>query len=223
MAHPLDAAVFNALTTHQRAFAVGEGAALRFRADVSPIATTDAASAGALAALIAPGDDISLLAPQPPAPPARVEETLRAACLQMTFAKLPQNTPRIDFIELSDADAAEMLALALLTRPGPFYAKTHTLGRFIGVREKGRLIAMAGERLHLPGYREISAICTHPDHRGKGLGAALTCAVAARIFEDGEIPFLHCYASNKAAVSLYRALGFETRAEVLHAVWRRPA
>lgn len=223
MAHPLDAAIRNALTSHQQSFAVDEGAALRFRADASPLATVAAESAEDLATLIAQGDDVSLLEPAPPAPPPGIEETLRAECLQMTLAALPPNARQIAFTPLTEADASEMIALASLTRPGPFRARTHTLGRFIGVREGGALIAMAGERLHLTGYREISAICTHPDHRGKGLGAALTGAIAARIFADRETPFLHCYASNAAAVSLYKAMGFVTRAQVLHAVWRKAA
>jgi predicted GNAT family acetyltransferase len=95
------------------------------------------------------------------------------------------------------------------------------MGRFVGVRENGALIAMAGERMHMPGYREISAVCTHPDFRGRGLGAALMRVVGARMMAEGDQPFLHSYADNAGAVALYRKLGFSVRAEVVHAVWRR--
>lgn len=112
-------------------------------------------------------------------------------------------------------------SFALLTRPGPFRARTHTLGRFIGVRENGRLIAMAGERLHLDGFREVSGVCTHPEARGRGLAEALSRAVAQRILDDGEIPFLHAYAINEPALAIYRKLGFTLRLTAQHCVWAR--
>jgi hypothetical protein len=114
-----------------------------------------------------------------------------------------------------------MLALATLTKPGPFRRATHKLGRFVGVRDGGRLIAMAGERLQTDDFVEISAVCTHPDYRGQGLGAALLSTVGARIASEGRTPFLHTYADNEGAIALYRRLGFETRRAVVHAVWRR--
>jgi predicted GNAT family acetyltransferase len=114
-----------------------------------------------------------------------------------------------------------MIALATLTRPGPFRAATHTLGRFIGVRENGQLIAMAGERMQTDAFVEVSGICTHPDHRGRGLAAALTRIVTARLVEEGRTPFLHAYANNTGAISVYRKLGFEHRCDVTHAMWSR--
>jgi predicted GNAT family acetyltransferase len=80
---------------------------------------------------------------------------------------------------------------------------------------------MAGERMQMPGFIEISAVCTHPDYRGRGYGAALMRAVGDRILSEGERPFLHAYASNTGAIALYRKLGFELRAEVTHAVWSK--
>ena len=109
---------------------------------------------------------------------------------------------------LQEADAAEMLALAELTRPGPYRLGSHRFGRFIGVREQGRLIAMAGERMRMPGMAEVSAVCTHPDHRGHGYAGALMRIVAERILARGERPMLHSYADNAGAIALYRSLGF---------------
>jgi predicted GNAT family acetyltransferase len=108
-----------------------------------------------------------------------------------------------------------MLALATLTRPGPFFERTHELGEFIGVREGGRLIAMAGERMKPDGFTEVSGVCTHPDFRGQGHAAALTRIVASRIRERGETPFLHAYASNAPAIALYERLGYRLRRNVL--------
>ena len=223
MTHPLDRPVWSALQTRQAHYAQGGGMALRFLADVSPFAVGRDGSreaADALASLIAPGDDISLAEVAPPEAPAGVTG-LRKLCLQMVWEKLEPETAAFDIIPLGEADAAEMLALALLTKPGPFRARTHTMGRFVGVRDGGRLIAMAGERMHMSGYREISAVCTHPDFRGRGLGAALMRTVGARMMQEGDQPFLHTYADNAGAVALYRKLGFVVRAEIIHAVWRR--
>jgi predicted GNAT family acetyltransferase len=124
---------------------------------------------------------------------------------------------------LTEADAPEMLALAQLTEPGPFLARTHLMGSFVGVREGGRLLGMAGERLRLPGYTEVSGVCTHPDARGRGFARRLSAAVAARIEAQGEQPFLHAWSSNRAAIALYESLGFVQRAEVHVAVLERPA
>nr|WP_240898070.1 GNAT family N-acetyltransferase [Agromyces luteolus] len=109
-----------------------------------------------------------------------------------------------------------MLALARLTEPGPFEARTHELGGFVGVREPttGALVAMAGERMRPDGHTEVSGVCTHPDHRGRGLAAALSIAVARRILARSETPFLHAYARNRPAVALYERLGFVHRADV---------
>ena len=219
--HPLDRPVWSALGTRQASFdAVGD-LARRFPVDVSPLAAARDGSARALAELasrIPAGDDISLLEVFGPKPPAGFAAT-EAAVVQMTARTMTtgRREPRLE--ALDDSDATEMLELALLTRPGPFRARTHALGRFFGVREGGRLVAMAGERLHIDGFHEISAVCTHPDHRGRGYGAALMRAVGARMLAEGDAPFLHSLAANTGAIGLYRKLGFEVRAEMVHAVW----
>ncbi len=221
--HLLDRPIWSALETRQAHYAQGDAMARRFPADVSPfVAGRDGsrAVAEAMARLIPEADDVSLLEVSPPEAPAGVSET-RKLCLQMVWERLAPVEAIFSVDELGESDAAEMLALALLTKPGPFRARTYTMGRFVGVREDGKLIAMAGERMHMPGYREISAVCTHPEFRGRGLGAALMSVVGTRMMQEGDQPFLHSYADNAGAVALYRKLGFVVRAEVLHAVWRR--
>ncbi|MES1156509.1 MAG: GNAT family N-acetyltransferase [Alphaproteobacteria bacterium] len=222
--HPLDHAVWSALTTRQAAFATGGALALTFPTDVSPLAAAHDGSdeaIDALAALIPEGGDLSLLEPTPPEPPPSVRVAKYAAGLQMVARSFTADGRDAPIETLGDADAAEMLALATLTKPGPFRTRTHKLGRFLGIRDGGRLVAMAGERLHAEGFREISAVCTHPDYRGRGYGAALMRAVGARMLADGDTPFLHSYADNAPAIALYRSLGFEVRLEVIHAVWAR--
>ena len=113
-----------------------------------------------------------------------------------------------EILPLGEADAAEMLALATLTKPGPFFSRTHQLGGFIGVRVGGQLAAMAGERMRPDGYTEASGVCVHPDHRGKGYAARLLREVTAKILKRGEKAFLHSYADNATAIGLYESLGF---------------
>lgn len=124
-------------------------------------------------------------------------------------------------INLTNADAPEMQALAALTKPGPFLPRTHELGQFIGIRENGALVAMAGERMKLPGFTEVSAVCTHPDFRGRGMAGRLTRIVAARICARGETPFLHAFGGNANAIRLYESLGFELRSKMFITVLRR--
>jgi predicted GNAT family acetyltransferase len=114
-----------------------------------------------------------------------------------------------------------MLALAQLTQPGPFLARTHVMGMFRGIRIDGRLAAMAGERMRVPGYTELSGVCTHPDFRGRGLARRLSAIVCAGIDARGETPFLHAWKDNHAAIALYEQLGFRLRAEVNVAVLER--
>jgi len=114
-----------------------------------------------------------------------------------------------------------MLALATETRPGPFFARTHQLGDFVGVKAGGRLIAMAGERMKPEGYTEVSGVCTDPGHRGRGYAGALMRVVAHRILARGETPFLHSYAHNTGAIGLYQSLGFALRSEMTMQVLSR--
>jgi ribosomal protein S18 acetylase RimI-like enzyme len=222
--HPLDTLIWTALSTKQAQRAEGGSLARRFRTDIGPFAAAadhSPAAIAELAALMSAGEDISLLEPTPPQPPAGVELEMSALGLQMTCAGFGADGRAFKIEALGDKDAEAMLALATLTRPGPFRINTHTLGRFVGIRDGDRLVAMAGERLQIDGFIEISGVCTHPDYRGRGYGAALLSAVGARILSEGATPFLHTYADNEGAIALYRSLGFDTRCEVIHAVWRK--
>ena len=213
-ANPLDRPVWTSLISHRAPFALGEGLARRFGPQYGPLTgATDASpqSQAALAAL--PCDDSGLwtLEADPVAAPPGMVVAQEAVGTQMVADRLIDADSHLAWIDLTDDDAPEMLALATLTKPGPFAAETHRLGQFIGVKQDGVLVAMAGERMRLPGYTEVSGVCTHPDHRGKGYAATLMRAVMARIIAGGETPFLHAYASNTGAIALYETLGFRIR------------
>jgi predicted GNAT family acetyltransferase len=220
--HPLDAPVWQALTTRQAALARGDRSARRIDPDYglfAAVATHDPDSHAALAALVAPGETIGLFELAPPAALPGFRRTLTACCMQMVAADPPPSAT--DALPLGDADAAEMIALAELTRPGPFFRHTHRFGGFLGMRIDGRLAAMAGTRLALPGYREVSGVCTHPDYRGRGLAAGLIAAVAGAIHAAGDTPFLTSYADNAGAIALYRRLGFVPRDEIVLSLFER--
>jgi predicted GNAT family acetyltransferase len=127
-----------------------------------------------------------------------------------------------DCVALTFADVAEMMRLAELTKPGPFAARTIVLGSYIGIRLAGMLVAMAGERMRFDGFTEISAVCTHPDHRGRGHAFRLVSALMRSILARGETPFLHIYSDNTGAAALYRKLGFTYRRSLTVTVLKRP-
>lgn len=127
-----------------------------------------------------------------------------------------------DVVELGAADVPEMLDLVALTEPGPFWQRTHELGTYLGIRDNGRLVAMAGERLRPPGWTEISAICTAPEARGQGHASRLVNALVDHVLSRNERPFLHVAETNTAALALYEQLGFETRKPVTFRGFRTP-
>ena len=222
--HLLDRPVWNALTTRQAHLALGDPAtALRFPPDIEPFGAVPGnspAHLAALGALTAKDNGVATVERGGITPPPGLVVMIDEPIRQMTALRIAPPEPDAAIIPLGDSDAAEMRALAELTQPGPFYARTHTLGEFVGIRENGKLIAMAGERMRVPGFTEISAVCTHPDARGRGLAAKLMRVVAARIVTRGEQLFLHVYPHNKAAIAVYEKLGFRHRADVQLTVLR---
>ncbi len=222
-AHPLDRTAWNALGGRQAQFALGDQRARRFRPAIGPIAGVADHTAGsleALAKLVPPGDQLFTIEyDETPSSGLLVQDRTKPI-VQMMATGLPPLDGG-DYIELNDDDSPEMLALALLTEPGPFSTETHRLGQFIGVKVDGRLVAMAGERLKVDGFSEVSGVCTHPDFQGRGYARTLSFAVAKRIFDRDEKPFLHAYESNVGAIALYEKLGFAIRARLIVTVLNR--
>lgn len=130
--------------------------------------------------------------------------------------------PDEEAIELGEADATDMLELVERTRPGPFLPRTHELGRYVGIRRAGRLIAMAGERLHPEGWTEISAVAVDEEHRRQGLASRLVLDVAFDIQQRGEKALLHASATNTSAIAGYEKLGFALRRRLMFGAVRTP-
>ncbi|WP_217578839.1 GNAT family N-acetyltransferase [Mesorhizobium sp. GbtcB19] len=224
MNHVLDRPIWSALTTRHEVFAQGGDRARRYRPSIVPFAATaadDADSLRALAGLLPPRETAILVQTDEVALPAEISAISTASLVQMVAQ---QPTPAVSdgrIRQLTKDDAAEMLALASVTKPGPFTLEALSLGEFWGIDIDGRLAAMAGERMKQPGYSEVSGVCTHPDFRGGGLARLLSLFVAGRIAARGEVPYLHAYDSNAAAITLYERIGFRLRTTLNMAVVQR--
>jgi predicted GNAT family acetyltransferase len=222
--HPLDRPAWASLTTHHAPLSEGNELALRFARDVNLFASTrddSPAAVAALAALVKPRESVFVMqVPRIVIPPGLTEVKAAKGVQMVSTRSTPLETTR-DILTLTDQDAPEMLELAALTEPGPFLARTHTMGTFRGIRIDGRLVAMAGERMRFPGFTEVSGVCTHPEYRGHGLARCLSAAVVAGIEARGDRAFLHAWQTNHSAISLYEGLGFTLRAEVNVAVLKR--
>ena len=131
-------------------------------------------------------------------------------------------TDTTEIAALGKEHVPQMLSLTKLTNPGPFSERTIEFGNYTGIFNSGELVAMAGQRLHPFNYIEISAVCTHPDHAGKGYGKALVAGQAKQILSAGSIPFLHTRTDNTTAIRLYERLGFTVRSEVMFYVIQKP-
>jgi ribosomal protein S18 acetylase RimI-like enzyme len=228
--HPLDRPIWNALTGPQAHFAEVSGSARRFPPAVTTLGAleiVDEQGFADLASLQKPHEITALFLDEAPKLPAAWKLRMTLPLLQMVYqegsesAQTPQASPP-RWIEMGASDEAEMLALAKLTEPGPFGTRTRELGTFLGIRDGGKLVAMAGVRLHVPGFTEVSAVCTHPDHTGRGYAAELTLAVMAGIRERGETPFLHVRGNNTRAIPIYERLGFKRRTQFHLAVIQKP-
>jgi ribosomal protein S18 acetylase RimI-like enzyme len=213
----LDNAVWHSLAGAHQSFAEREGMAARYDPDVSLFGAlgdeTDDAWLDLEQVVGASGVAVLFRAEIPPLPKAWTRLDGGRGHQMVLDELVAVEVPAAR--DLGAGDVGEMLALVELTRPGPFALRTVELGDYVGVFDGDRLVAMAGQRLAPPGFREVSAVCTHPDFRGRGLAAGLTALVAQRILERGERPFLHHAADNDAARRVYEAIGFRFRRQVV--------
>ena len=212
--HPLDHPIWTALTTRQQALAEGGALARRYPPAIAPfadMADMSPQSFAALGALMSGSEIAVLFTPDPVTPPAEFKILLAETGEQMIGTPAESSIAGVEIVTLGADDVPAMLALTELTKPGPFSARTHELGTFLGIRIDGQLVAMAGERMKPANYTEITAVCVHPSHRGRGYGQVLLAAISRQILARGEIPFLHVFSSNESAIALYRRQGMEIR------------
>jgi len=213
----LDNVIWQALTTRQASFAQASGSARKFLSDVGPLSAFGNGEADgfeSLAALLGDQDLGVLFLEHPYEARAGWEWIAGAALVQMVSEKagaVTHSNGKHELAELGLCDSPEMIDLTHLTKPGPFGRRTHELGTYLGIRNGNKLVAMAGERLKVPGFTEVSAVCTHPDYLGRGYASTLMLEVMRRIRERDETPFLHVRGDNARAIALYGSLGFRTR------------
>ena len=214
--HPLDRPGWNSLNGKHSDIALNGKISARYPTEYHAIAATPNGSEEAfhdLATIVKKGEIIGLIAKRPDSGNPDWKILMESLVHQMVCEKqLPETD--VEYVELSVKDIPEVLELVSITKPGPFAQRTVELGRYIGIRKDGELVAMAGERFKVEGYTEISAVCTLPEYRGKGYATALSSVLVNTIFEQGDIPFLHVSVKNTPAIRLYEGLGFTKRRDV---------
>jgi ribosomal protein S18 acetylase RimI-like enzyme len=224
MIHPLDRPIWSALTTRQQDLAEGGALARRYPTAITPFADMADMSAESFAALgeLLSGSDIAVLfTPDPVVVPDGFKISLADTGEQLIGTPAETAISGVEIVTLGAADVAEMIELTELTKPGPFYARTHELGTFLGIRIDGKLVAMTGERMKPANYTEMTAVCVHPDYRGRGYAQALLGAVGRQIVARGEIPFLHVFTNNISAIALYQRQGMKIRRRLHVTVLRK--
>jgi predicted GNAT family acetyltransferase len=215
--HPLDNPGWHAaLTTHAR-FTSGTALVKRFPQELgSLVALADHSDAALhdMAEIVSPSENIFLFEAELPDLPGWTVH-FRGDVLQMISTKpLSVQDDNAEILTLTADDVPEMFALIELNRPGPFFERTIELGHYIGIRQNGELVAMAGERICLSGYHEISAVCTHPEYEGRGYARRLVASLVNENWQNGVIPYLHVLPDNSRAIRLYERLGFQSRRQM---------
>lgn len=215
MSHILDNPVFNALAAADSHLGFGTGKAKAFDEEVSPFAGFEEGYEKGfeeLHALLPAGRYILYATPKHIKPPGMWKLIEKVEGVQMVMESMPAQTPgNVAMYPLNGSHVTQMVELAKLTKPGPFGRRTIEFGHYFGVFDGDRLVAMAGQRMHLPLLTEVSAVCTHPDYLGKGYATALVKQVVKGIAEQHHTPFLHVRADNTSAIGIYQRLGFSVR------------
>ncbi|HEY4199876.1 MAG TPA: GNAT family N-acetyltransferase [Devosiaceae bacterium] len=213
-ARQLDNPIWHALSGAHSDFAIVLGNVRRYVPEVAPFAAVAEPETGGFAELalaIPQGGGAALFTPQLVTAPPGMKVVVALELQQMVATEFrPYDRPR-EMAPLTAADVPAMLELVALTQPGPFGARTIELGGYLGIWDGGRLVGMSGERLRFDGFTEVSAVCVHPDYRGRGYAKALVSAVAETIARRGDMPFLHVLPDNRPAIATYEALGFRAR------------
>ncbi|WP_349426944.1 GNAT family N-acetyltransferase [Microbacterium sp. LWS13-1.2] len=221
----LDNAPWHALTGPHASFAIGDDLVRRYPEDVAPFVAVrtwdDPGVWTALVDLVGPGTEIGLSGYDGEVPDGW-EVVGQGEGVQLVETDALQTRPDAEAILLGAEDAADMLAIVERNQPGPFRPRTYELGRYVGIRREGRLIAMAGERLHPEGWTEISAVAVDAEHRRQGLASRLVLDVAFHIQQRGDRALLHAAASNAGAIAAYERLGFALRRRNRFAAVRTP-
>jgi len=219
----LDNPAWAALTGRHAHLAIGDGPVRRYPADVSPFSAIESPEAlPVLAERMTEGDAAVLWSPDELEAPEGVELVMRFDCLQMVAFDFHPAEAADDADVLGLAHAPRMQDLAILTKPGPFGLRTPDMGHYVGVHAGGQLVAMAGERMKPQAFTEISAVCVHPDHLGRGHARRLMSIVGKRIVADGRVPFLNVLPDNFGAIKLYESLGFTPRHMMKVHLLRKP-
>ena len=224
MAHALDRPIWTSLLSRHAALAEGGALAKRYPADMSAFTATGdetAESIAALGGLAARSGTLLLVQKDPLVFPVGFVPEVQATLVQMVADGPVAFAEDERILPLGRADAADMLELAALTKPGPFSLRAQDFGPFWGIRANGRLVAMAGQRMGQDGWRELSGVCVHPDAQRQGLGRLMSLYGARKIQEAGDIAYLHAYATNTPAIRLYESIGFALRETMNMAVIRK--
>jgi ribosomal protein S18 acetylase RimI-like enzyme len=225
MEHPLENPIWHALATRHAALNMGSEQVRFFHEDVSPFVAMDKWNDDDMKAMSqqVPGDrTFYVLIPRTVSIPDVFEQVYTTPIYQMVCQDFkPQQLREQEVLDMGNRDVQEMIALTALTRPGPFGPGTMKFGKYIGIRREGRLAAIAGERMKVPGFTEVSAVCTHPDFLGNGYASHLMGLLCRDIIDRNETPFLHVRADNDRAIKTYERMGFAISRDVFFAIIKR--
>ena len=213
-AHVLDNPVWHALSTQHAGLALTAEGAARYPAEIVPFAGVDEPSSRAadqLTSLVEDAESVFIVGVAPEPPPGWQLERKKPV-LQMVCTARAAVVDGPPVTAMTAEHVQDMIGLTDLVFPGFFRPRTLEMGSYYGIYRGSRLAAMAGERMRLDGYQELSAVCTHPDYTSRGYAQRLLGILCNSAYDRGFTPFLHVYSDNVRAIGVYRRMSFVDRA-----------
>lgn len=154
-----------------------------------------------------------------------LDDTSRLDAAATSFTGRRDAPEGVSFSRLSVTEVDEIGRFYACAYPGSwFQERMLETGRYVGIREDGRLVCIAGVHVYSAALRvaALGNVATLPEARGRGFATAACAHVCRDLLGDGiDTISLNVQADNTSALNAYERLGFVPVASYVELMLRR--